>query len=225
MASLDLPGAEVNAQAFADSRFGAQAVTRLRAGFERSAHPMLITDDQRRLVSGNPAACGMLGIAREDVCWLTMDIFTPDRERQKLREQWGVFLASGAAEGWYRLNVPDREPVLVEFSGTATVLPSRHLLVFIPPENASADQAESGEAAWSPVASEGSGLLKLTGREREIITLVASGLQTADVAERLFLSPETVKSHVHNAMGKLGSRTRAHAVATALVTGQITWEA
>jgi DNA-binding CsgD family transcriptional regulator len=44
------------------------------------------------------------------------------------------------------------------------------------------------------------------------------------MAELLFLSPETVKSHVHNAMGKLGVHTRAHAVAIALVTGQITWE-
>ena len=56
------------------------------------------------------------------------------------------------------------------------------------------------------------------------MTLVASGLQSGDIAERLFLSPETVKSHVHNAMGKLGAHTRAHAVAIALVTGQIAWE-
>lgn len=56
------------------------------------------------------------------------------------------------------------------------------------------------------------------------MTLVASGLQSGEMAERLFLSPETVKSHVQNAMGKLGSRTRAHAVAIALVTGQISWE-
>ena len=56
------------------------------------------------------------------------------------------------------------------------------------------------------------------------MTLVASGHQTDDVAQRLFLAPETVKSHVHNALGKLGARTRAHAVAIALVTGQITWE-
>ena len=45
MASPDLPGAEANAQAFADSRFGPQAVVRLRAAFERSRHPMLIADD------------------------------------------------------------------------------------------------------------------------------------------------------------------------------------
>lgn len=74
------------------------------------------------------------------------------------------------------------------------------------------------------VFAEGESRLQLTGREREVMTLVASGLQSGDIAERLFLSPETVKSHVHNALAKLGAHTRAHAVAVALVTGQIAWE-
>jgi DNA-binding CsgD family transcriptional regulator len=66
--------------------------------------------------------------------------------------------------------------------------------------------------------------LQLTEREREVLTLVAAGMQSGELAERLFLSPETVKSHVQNAMVKLGAHTRAHAVAVALMTGQITWE-
>jgi DNA-binding CsgD family transcriptional regulator len=66
--------------------------------------------------------------------------------------------------------------------------------------------------------------LALTERERELMTLVASGCRSGEIAERLFLSPETVKSHVSNAMGKLGAHTRAHAVAIGLVTGAIEWE-
>jgi DNA-binding CsgD family transcriptional regulator len=66
--------------------------------------------------------------------------------------------------------------------------------------------------------------LPLTKREREVTRLVASGLTTVEVAEHLVLSPETVKSHVHNAMAKLGAHTRAHAVAIALATGQIVWD-
>lgn len=88
---------------------------------------------------------------------------------------------------------------------------------------------ENGEtgpqaAVRVPVPVEGSGRLQLSEREREVMTLVASGLQSSDIAGRLFLSPETVKSHVHNALGKLGAHTRAHAVAIALVTGQIVWD-
>jgi DNA-binding CsgD family transcriptional regulator len=188
---------------------------------------MLIADDQRRWVTGNTAACDLLGIPREEIPWRTMDDFTPQNERKRLEEQWRAFLASGAAEGWYQLYVPDRGPVPVEFSATANVLPARHLSVFIPSDDVSTEHGKSAlarEATWAPVAAEGSGRLQLTEREREVMTLVASGLQSGDIAERLFLSPETVKSHVHNALGKLGAHTRAHAVAIALVTGQITWE-
>lgn len=184
---------------------------------------MLMADDQRRWVTGNAAACELLGIAPEEVPWRTMDDFTPPWERQRLEEQWQAFLTSGAAEGWYQLYVPDRGTVPVEFSATANVLPARHLSVFIPPEEQAGSSLPS-EPTWTPVVVEGNSRLQLTDREREVMTLVASGLQSGDMAERLFLSPETVKSHVHNAMSKLGAHTRAHAVAIALVTGQISWE-
>ena len=65
------------------------------------------------------------------------------------------------------------------------------------------------------------GRLPLTTREREIMTLAAAGGHNSDIAARLFVSPETIKSHMQNAMSKLGAHTRAHAVAIALVTGQI----
>jgi DNA-binding CsgD family transcriptional regulator len=216
-----------NAEVPADGDPGPQAAMRLRTALERSRHPMLIADDQRRWVTGNVAACELLGIAWEEIPWHTMDDFTAPTERRRLEEQWGAFLANGGAEGWYQLYIPDRGPVLVEFSATANVLPARHLSVFIPPDAASAGQAKGSlvpEARWAPVVVEGSGRLQLSQREREVMTLVASGLQSSDIAEHLFLSPETVKSHVHNALGKLGAHTRAHAVAIALVTGQISWE-
>jgi DNA-binding CsgD family transcriptional regulator len=224
MGSPEPPGNALNTEVSAGGKFDSQAAQRLRAAFERSQHPMLIADDQRRWVTGNAAACDLLGLAREEVPWHTMDEFTPPNERRRLEEQWEAFLASGAAEGWYHLYVPDRGPVPVEFSATANVLPARHLSVFIPPEEVSAEHAASARSTWRPVVAEESGRLELTEREREVMTLVACGLQSGDIAQRLFLSPETVKSHVHNAMGKLGAHTRAHAVAIALVTGQITWE-
>jgi DNA-binding CsgD family transcriptional regulator len=226
MAFPDLPREGENGSSFLEGVTGSQAAVRLRAAFERSRHPMLIADDQRRWVTGNTAACDLLGMSWEEIPWRTMDEFTSPGERKKLEEQWAAFLASGGAEGWYQLYVPDRGPVPVEFSATANVLPARHLSVFIPPEEASAEakKALASKATWAPVAAEGTGRLPLTEREREVMTLVASGLQSGDIAERLFLSPETVKSHVHNALGKLGAHTRAHAVAIALVTGQITWE-
>jgi len=56
----------------------------------------------------------------------------------------------------------------------------------------------------------------LTTREREILQLLADGMSNADVAGRLFISQETVKSHVRHILTKLEADTRTHAVAIAL---------
>ena len=56
----------------------------------------------------------------------------------------------------------------------------------------------------------------LTAREREILQLLADGMSNADVAAKLFISQETVKSHVRHILSKLEADTRTHAVAIAL---------
>lgn len=61
----------------------------------------------------------------------------------------------------------------------------------------------------------------LSAREREILGYLAEGLSGAAIAERLVLSPETVRTHVRNAMEKLGASTRSQAVALALEHGLI----
>jgi DNA-binding NarL/FixJ family response regulator len=72
------------------------------------------------------------------------------------------------------------------------------------------------------LAKGGNGRTKtLSPREREILGLLSQGLSGEEVASQLFLSPETVRTHVRNAMGKLGAATRAHAVALALQRGEI----
>jgi len=61
----------------------------------------------------------------------------------------------------------------------------------------------------------------LTAREREILQLLADGMSNADVAAKLFISQETVKSHVRHILSKLEADTRTHAVAIALRTAII----
>jgi DNA-binding NarL/FixJ family response regulator len=68
----------------------------------------------------------------------------------------------------------------------------------------------------------GNGRVKtLSPREREILGLLAQGLSGEEAAKQLFLSSETVRTHVRNGMSKLGAATRAHAVALALQRGEI----
>jgi DNA-binding NarL/FixJ family response regulator len=61
----------------------------------------------------------------------------------------------------------------------------------------------------------------LSKREGEVIDLLAQGLTGEQVADRLMLSSETIKTHIRNAMAKLEANTRVHAVAIALREGFI----
>jgi len=60
---------------------------------------------------------------------------------------------------------------------------------------------------------------RLTRRELEVLQLIADGLSNKEIAIRLCLSAETVKSHVCALFSKLGANSRAHAVAIALRQG------
>ncbi|WP_100445132.1 response regulator [Glycomyces xiaoerkulensis] len=61
----------------------------------------------------------------------------------------------------------------------------------------------------------------LTERESEIVALVARGLSNGEIAERLYISPATAKTHVHRAMMKLAVRDRAGLVVFAYESGLV----
>jgi DNA-binding NarL/FixJ family response regulator len=59
----------------------------------------------------------------------------------------------------------------------------------------------------------------LTTREAEVLTLLAAGLSNAEIAQRLFVSNATVKTHINRIFAKTGARDRAQAVRYAYQTG------
>jgi DNA-binding CsgD family transcriptional regulator len=75
-------------------------------------------------------------------------------------------------------------------------------------ENETGAQPAGGEEAGRRAS--------LTRREREIMGLLADGMSGAQIAAKLVLSPETVRTHVRNAMAKLGASTRSQAVVLAM---------
>lgn len=66
------------------------------------------------------------------------------------------------------------------------------------------------------------GLPGVTGREREVLTLVGRGLSNTEIAEELYISVATAKAHVSRLFTKLGARDRVQLVITAYETGLVT---
>lgn len=83
------------------------------------------------------------------------------------------------------------------------------------------EAAASAEPFVDPAARVAVASVALTRRQREILQLFADGHSTADVARRLGLSGETVRTHTKAVLARLEARDRAHAVAIGLRNGLI----
>ena len=84
------------------------------------------------------------------------------------------------------------------------------------------ERVAAGEAYVDPVlagvlvSAQSEKIPSLTQREREVLRLLADGHANDEIGKRLFISPETVRTHVRKAMAKLEADTRTQAVAIAL---------
>ena len=76
-----------------------------------------------------------------------------------------------------------------------------------------------------PRAAQPSGLEQLTGRERDVLRLIAQGLSNAEIGEQLYIGETTVKTHVTHVLQKLQLRDRVQAVVLAYQTGLLEPEA
>jgi DNA-binding NarL/FixJ family response regulator len=118
------------------------------------------------------------------------------------------------ASGFLLKNTPPGEllaAIRVVASGDALLAPSvtRRLI---------AEFARRPRSAQPP----GRTLDGLTQREREVLTLVATGLSNSEIAGHLHLSPATVKTHLGHLLAKLGARDRAQLVIVAYETSLVT---
>jgi PAS domain S-box-containing protein len=175
--------------------------------FKRTSNPIVLLDEQRRIVDVNDAALSMFGLDRDGVIGSSMvDSIRPD-ERDVAASEWQAFLRSGEYSGKRDLVRADGSELCIDFAARLERLDGRLLAIYV----AMVDE----EPAPSP-SSTGAAELPLTKREREVVTLIALGQETGEIAEDLHISPETVRTHVRNAMSKLGARTRAQLVAIVL---------
>jgi PAS domain S-box-containing protein len=179
--------------------------------FRRSANAMVLADAQRRFVDANDAALRLLGRERSELIGMpVVDTIRPS-ERERSDREWRAFMRSGEHTGTRNIVRADGTEVRIEVAARVLQVGGRRLAV-------SVTLAMSAlEAPPSPAAARRGAL---TNREREVVTLIALGHDTSHIADGLLVSPETVRTHVRNAMSKLGARTRAQLVAIALSTGE-----
>jgi DNA-binding CsgD family transcriptional regulator len=169
--------------------------------FEEAPDPMLLIGEDRVLLGGNRRARELLQVSAEVLRTLRIDDIAATPE---LEERWTAFQRAGHQEGSVVVRAQDGSEHEVELRARANYEPGRHLAILRPVG-----------APRAPVER------KLSGREREVLRLLAAGATGSEVAEALFLSRATVATHVRNAMVKLGAHTRIEAVVIALREGEI----
>ncbi len=169
---------------------------------------MLVVDDERRYVDANAAACAMLDMSRADILRRRIDDFAPPEAHRQLAASWSAFLRHGSSREMFAFTLPSGRRVRAEAGAVAHVGPGRHLAILVPLRDTAPG---TGAQLARP----------LSQRERQVLGLLALGRDGPQIAAQLVLSPATVRTHVNNAMRKLGARTRAHAIALALRDGLV----
>jgi len=174
--------------------------------FDASGNPMTLIDHTLARVEVNPATCALYGLDRERLIGRRIDGMLLGRRLPPTSPTWDEVMSEGHGTGEAVVVRPDGSQVEVEFAAQAGVIGGRPLVLVV------VTVAEEGESpAGAP-----DGDTALTAREQEIVRRLALGRTSREIAEDMVLSHETVRTHVRNAMGKVGARTRAQLVAIAL---------
>jgi PAS domain S-box-containing protein len=184
------------------------------AAFTRSRNAMVLLDSGRRHVDANGAYLKLLGYRRKDVLDRPIYQFVAGGPLVSPPE-WRAAMLKGEFTGDGELMAADGSRVAVQFAATTEVVTGRRLVLFV----------ALSTSRWGPrfrrtVSPEQKSAL-LSGREREIVRLVALGNTGPEIADELRIAHDTVRTHARNAMAKVGARSRAHLVAKALGEGLV----
>jgi PAS domain S-box-containing protein len=187
--------------------------------FEQSQIPMALVDDRRRYVMVNDAAIELYKYPRATVLGSLAGRTIRD-DPSASHAEWEQLRRTNELYGERVVEHANGTHMRVSYAAHATTVSGRWLALvvtlsarFEPDGGELISTADTGSAERQEPT--------LTDRERQVVRLVALGLATRRIAGELSVSPETVRSHVRNAMAKTGAHTRAQLVALALAEGMI----
>jgi PAS domain S-box-containing protein len=179
--------------------------------FNHTTNPMCLVDEHRRVVEVNEAALILTGRSRGDVIGRIAADFIAPSDRPRSERRWREILEHESAdyEGTGTILRADESELEIDFAARVVRVSGRRLAVYVLMiKSARPVTAKRGPRRGGT----------LTKREREVVTEIAMGNDTNQIATDLHISKETVRTHVRNAMSKLNARTRAQLVALVMST-------
>jgi PAS domain S-box-containing protein len=190
------------------------------AVFAQSQIPMALVDRERRYVRVNDAILRLYDYPLEEILGARAGRTIVDEDRSVSDAQWEKLLRTNELYAQGTIVHGNGSKMRVSYAAHGTTFGDTWLALIV---TVSARFLNGAELIGRPEirlpAADGS---PLTPREREVVRLVALGCNTGRIAAELSVSSATVRSHVRNAMSKMGAHTRAQLVAQVLADGLVT---
>jgi PAS domain S-box-containing protein len=185
---------------------------------------VIATDANGTVVTWNARAHALYGWSREEALGRHILELTVPQESRGAAEE--IIAALQRGESWhgpFRVRRKDGS-AFTAYVKDSPVLDEAGTLVGMVGVSIEIADPDLAQAVRSFISVDGFGGRRtrtLSPREREVLGLLARGLTGEQIAERLVLSPETVRTHIRNAREKLGASTRVEAVTMALLAREI----
>jgi PAS domain S-box-containing protein len=185
--------------------------------FNLSANAMVVLRPDRVLAGVNDAFLKTFGYSRAGALGRRLDSFVAEDSRLRMNRDWRDLLRTGRLNGEREMVRADGRHVRAQFAAHREIVTGRDLVLGVVldletrPMRCGEDSADTSRPALTP-------------REREVVALVAMGRRRREIADELFISDSTVKTHLRNAMHRLEVHSQAQLVAVALARGLIETE-
>jgi PAS domain S-box-containing protein len=184
---------------------------------------VIATDAEGVVTTWNSRAETLYGWSREEALGRHInDLTVPEQSRDTAEEILAALVRGKPWQGSFKLRRKDGS-TFTAFVKDTPILADGGLVgvVGISIEIGDPELGNAVRAVVDGRGSDGRRPRTLSPREREVLAMLARGLTGEQIAARLVLSPETIRTHIRNAREKLGASTRVEAVTMALLAREI----